>query len=398
MEHLISVIVPIYNTEKYLKKCIDSILNQSYKYIEVILIDDGSTDDSSAICDKYAVEDKRIVVVHKKNQGLVGARKTGISIARGDYVLFVDSDDWIDAGMIKALYDCAVKNEADVVVSAVTVVNNNVYTYKSNTIDPGIYYLDRLEQLKKRLFLMEDYFSFSILPYLWNKLWKKGLLQENVMRMDERITVGEDVAIGFPTIMQAQRIVITEKSFYYYRQNNLSMLNNRKNQKKEFENAKRLYDYMVKRFKQLGENDYERDLRHYYINQLMTRAYEMVNKIIDCKGCFPFVKELNRAVVIYGAGVFGASVYDYVRKHFTVKAWIDSNANQIKNDDYLITTLDDAYIDSEDLVFISIINDRVANEIHNNLLLRGIKDDNIKRFKITEQQENSLLEVGDTFV
>ena len=101
---IISIIVPVYNVEKYLDKCIDSIINQTYKNIEIILIDDGSTDQSSAICDKYSKLDKSIKVIHKKNGGISDARNEGTKITTGSYLMFIDSDDYIDSNMIEELY------------------------------------------------------------------------------------------------------------------------------------------------------------------------------------------------------------------------------------------------------------------------------------------------------
>ena len=101
---LVSIVVPIYNVEKYLKRCVNSLLNQTYKNIEIILVDDGSTDSSGAICDQYKPKDNRIVVVHKSNGGLSDARNTGIDMARGEYIAFVDSDDYIHEDYIYNMY------------------------------------------------------------------------------------------------------------------------------------------------------------------------------------------------------------------------------------------------------------------------------------------------------
>ena len=102
MENIVTVIVPVYNVENYLQQCIDSIIGQSYKYLEIILVDDGSTDGSGKICDEYANQDNRIKVIHKQNGGLVSARKAGLKEATGKYIAFVDSDDWIDTDMYES--------------------------------------------------------------------------------------------------------------------------------------------------------------------------------------------------------------------------------------------------------------------------------------------------------
>ena len=115
MKSLVSVIVPIYKVEKYLNKCVDSIINQSYKNLEIILVDDGSPDKCGEICDKYAEKDSRVKVIHKENGGLSDARNAGIDIAKGDYLLFVDSDDWITSNICEVLIKNANDNLSDII-------------------------------------------------------------------------------------------------------------------------------------------------------------------------------------------------------------------------------------------------------------------------------------------
>lgn len=111
----ISVIVPIYNVEKYIEKCINSIINQTYKDLEIILVDDGSTDSSGKICDEYAKKDKRIKVIHKKNGGVSSSRNIALTIANGDYITWIDSDDWIEKDTYSKLADIILKNKADII-------------------------------------------------------------------------------------------------------------------------------------------------------------------------------------------------------------------------------------------------------------------------------------------
>ena len=118
MKDLISIIVPVYNIEQYIEQCVLSIRNQTYKNIEIILIDDGSTDGSGNICDKLAEGDQRIKVIHKKNGGLATARKDGVNSAKGKYIGFVDGDDWIEPNMYESLYNFAIENDAQMVTSA----------------------------------------------------------------------------------------------------------------------------------------------------------------------------------------------------------------------------------------------------------------------------------------
>ena len=125
MKELISIIVPVYNVEQYLDDCLISIINQTYKNIEIILIDDGSTDKSGKICDEYAKKDSRIIVIHKENGGVSSARNAGLRIAKGAYIGFVDPDDWIAEDMYEVLYSNAKKYDADVSVCKYKIVKNN---------------------------------------------------------------------------------------------------------------------------------------------------------------------------------------------------------------------------------------------------------------------------------
>ena len=115
MDEKVSIIVPVYNVEKYLDKCIESIVNQTYRNIEIILVDDGSPDKCPEICNEWAKKDDRIKVIHKENGGLSSARNAALEIAQGDYITFVDSDDWIENDMIQSMLTCAAKNDADIV-------------------------------------------------------------------------------------------------------------------------------------------------------------------------------------------------------------------------------------------------------------------------------------------
>ena len=132
MKDLISVIIPVYNVEKYLKKCLDSVINQTYKNLEIILVDDGSSDKSGLICDEYTKLDKRIKVVHKKNEGLSSARNTGLDIAKGKYISFIDSDDFVSIYMYEIMYKEIIKNNRDIVIARHIYFKNKEPIFKDN--------------------------------------------------------------------------------------------------------------------------------------------------------------------------------------------------------------------------------------------------------------------------
>lgn len=208
---LISIIVPVYNVQEYLKKCINSMLIQSYKNIEIILVDDGSTDESSSICDLYVKKDNRIKVIHKENGGLSDARNIGIKSARGKYITFVDSDDEIELNYISYLYELIKDNNMSICSYSI-ITNNKKINYGANHKDLVM----TKEECFKRL-LTEDGFTVSACA----KLYSKNLF-ENIEFPKKRIC--EDVGTIYKLIDMCKTISYGHESKYnYFRRNNSIM-------------------------------------------------------------------------------------------------------------------------------------------------------------------------------
>lgn len=204
---LISIIVPIYKVEIYMQRCIDSILNQTYQNLEVILVDDGSPDNCGDICDKYAIKDNRIKVIHKSNGGLSSARNAGIDIAKGDFFGFVDSDDWIEADMYESLYDALIRHNADISICGRYIVNSeNIIT---SSDDEKIQILNRYQGLSELVLNYED----GIKNYAWDKLYKRELFKS--IRYPEG-KFYEDIFTTYKLFSVANKIVHTKSPKYYY--------------------------------------------------------------------------------------------------------------------------------------------------------------------------------------
>ncbi|MDT2827539.1 glycosyltransferase [Enterococcus viikkiensis] len=208
----ISIIVPVYNAEKYLNKCVDSILNQTFKDFELILVDDGSHDNSGAICDEYVEKDLRVKVVHQKNGGVSRVRNKGIEIAKGKYIGFVDSDDFIAEDMYELLYNNLLKEKADLSICGIY----DVYKGKKLEKNSPNYLITNREEAVK---LILEAKIVSVHPV--NKLYKKRLF-EGVIYPDGSIT--EDAAVMFHLLENADVIVIdtTQKYYYYHRENSIT--------------------------------------------------------------------------------------------------------------------------------------------------------------------------------
>lgn len=214
----ISVIVPVYNVEDLLPRCIESIMAQTKENIEIILVDDGATDRSGAICDEYAKKDARIQVVHKQNGGLTSAWKAGVQVASGAYLGFVDSDDWIDADMYERLWESAMKYDSDIVVCGLVFDYEDPSIPKRNEIS-GFEkeYYDRrgLEELFPTLINDGRFFGRMLQPARVTKLYRKELVDKNRILCKEEVSVGEDMQLTLPALMDAKSISVV-KDFYPY--------------------------------------------------------------------------------------------------------------------------------------------------------------------------------------
>ena len=211
----ISIVVPIYNTSPYLAKCLDSILEQTLSDMEIILVDDGSTDDSGSICDQYAKKDSRVRVVHKSNGGLVSSRKTGIQIATGQYIGFVDSDDWIEAEMYETLYSLAQQYDADIVTSGY-IREGNYSSYDLDFVDEGVYRGEKRQWLVDHAIFDLRKEDLGIRGSLCTKIFRRSLIAEAERYIPDKMTMSEDKMAMLTAMLNAQTIYILHKAFYHY--------------------------------------------------------------------------------------------------------------------------------------------------------------------------------------
>lgn len=246
MESLISVIVPIYKVEKYLKKCIDSIINQTYKNLEIILVDDGSPDNCPKICDEYANQDSRVRVIHKENGGLSDARNAGMEAATGECILFVDSDDWIKPRMIEDMHCRMIEDNSDLVSSGVIWVDENGDEIRTVTVNENCIF--NSEQAMAAL--IND---GKLKQHVWNKLYKADLIKNIPF---DKGKYHEDVYWSYKAIGEAQRVSIEKNSYYYYVQRSESIMGEKYSAKRlDGLDAMRLRcEYMKEKFPKLYNN------------------------------------------------------------------------------------------------------------------------------------------------
>lgn len=220
----LSVIVPVYNTEAYLECCLDSILAQEFTDYELILVDDGSTDNSAAICDRYASSHTQIRCLHQQNGGHTCARQNGVRASRGSYVAFVDSDDWIAPKMYAHMCRAAKDSGADIVHCNMTAVMPHKEELRDVPFAPGCYDKTQLEQtVYPRMVYAGTFFKFGIAPGMVNKLFRRSLLEKYLFKIPHNIIVGEDGPVTYGCMLEASCVYFCAESYYFYRSNPASL-------------------------------------------------------------------------------------------------------------------------------------------------------------------------------
>ncbi len=241
MQKLVSVIVPMYNVEKYIKKCIDSICVQTYENLEILLIDDGSTDNTFKICKEEEKKDSRIRLITKQNAGQSSARNLGLDICKGDYIMFVDSDDWINKHMIEEMMKPINEDNVDMVCCGITIVDSNNFTYSYFEDKERRCILDNEKAMEK--FLKNDGTSSNVCA----RIYVKKLFSE--LRFAEG-KVFEDAAISYKFFMNSNKVAFIDKPYYYYYQRSNSTMR-RKDEKiriDEIDAAHNRYTDIVKKY------------------------------------------------------------------------------------------------------------------------------------------------------
>lgn len=398
----VSIIMPVYNGEKYIKECIVSLLRQTYPNIEIILVNDGSTDHSLEICDEYARRDKRIVVISQENRGVTVARRTGVSVATGEYIYFVDCDDWIDDTAVEMLMMEAVDLQADIVVSDhIREDGDGNYVKEGGVLEEGLYDMARRDELHQRMFYLGIEGGWGIWPTLWAKLFRKELIAESLNRVDTQIFYGEDTACVFFACLKAQKLLVSKHVGYHYRIYSTISMSVKKN-KNLFNNMLSLHEYLYEMFSEQKNSKQLLEQLRYYMVSLMDHAGKLLfdipyhlqqgewmkrdveiwrqkyldlmekNSFEEVRWIFPFYELKNaKKILLYGAGGVGKSYFSQIREcvDYEVVAWVDQHVDQEKN----IIGLKDITNYEFDCVVIAISDTRLIDGIIEDLVAIGVE-------------------------
>lgn len=275
---LVSIVVPVYNVQEYIDDCVRSIIKQTYQNIEVILVDDGSTDNCPEKCDTWTKKDQRIKVFHKRNGGLMSAWVCGLQESKGEYVGFVDSDDWIDDNMIEILVQHAIQNQSDMTLCHYTREFENGKSELENVlIEPGVYDLKKIEQYIFPILICSGTIpERGLSPNRVTKLFKRELLMKNITYYDFEVTIGEDLLATFANIISSNRISIIADFYpYHYRINSQSMTS--KYSQSKYDKIRQLHYNMVNIDDMVG---------NIFMDQIANDYIYLILQQIECEALF----------------------------------------------------------------------------------------------------------------
>lgn len=382
--YLISVIVPVYNVKAYLSECIESICMQTYGNLQIILVDDGSTDGSGEICDTYAGKDRRIQVLHGDNGGLVVARKRGLQHAKGEYIGFVDGDDYIDRNMYEEILKKAVETDADFVHTGFWTDSGGqceeIINFEEDLYE-GIE--DRYEFIRNNtetfMNRKERYISNSI----WSKLFKSSLIRKAYSRVPDTQQYGEDGIALCRCIFEASRIATYRKAFYHYivRKGSISHTN-------EYNNLLKyagLYQTYEDLFREYGYGEKASKDLEYFLGKLGLMYVDRIgdgNLYVERYKLAAVRSYSGKKIVLYGAGRVGKNYYTQLARYreCQIVAWIDERYEKRQAEiDYFTLLSPEKVAQYEfDYVLIAVFNRHISEQIKEKLMTMGIEEKKIK--------------------
>lgn len=367
----VSIIVPVYNTEKYLEECLSSLLAQTLIDIEIICVNDGSTDRSGQILDEYATKDNRITVIHKTNGGVVSARNVGFDIATGKYIGFVDSDDWVESEMYEKLYEIAERESVDLVTSGY-FMEGNYTTLHLDTIEEGVYKGNDYEKILKQLIYKLDKKETGIRGSLCCKLFVKDIYMQTREKVSERLSFGEDKMCLLEYMLDGSSVYVVGNAYYHYRINNTSKVHT--SDTRYLLAVNEVYQFFQTLYSHPRFTEEMRKQAELYITELLimginTRLGFHNKNLLWIDPYWLDRLPCNSRIVLYGAGELGKKYKRHLsgRKNLVYVACVDPNFEKCSEEDFPVLSVDSLHNLDYDYIVITIKNPKKAEEIKSQL-------------------------------
>lgn len=375
---MISIIVPVYNAELYLEKCIESIRCQSYKQLQIILVDDGSSDLSGKMCDEFAKKDERIVVIHQNNRGPVLARTTGIRYATGNYIGFVDADDYCEEKEYEEMLKDIEKYDADFVhYGYIKETGDSSMMISPTDQEECVTIDDPIDFISQRV--LQSNHRASISPSMWSKLFKSELIKSTIEQIPSECRYGEDLINLILCSLKANKVVISSKAYYHYIWREGSLMNQTGN---ELDREARLYVWMRDTLSANGVlSGLQPTLSIYFERQLLS-VFSKRKEDAYCIRRYgvkdPILYD-NKKIVIYGAGNVGRDIFRQLsfRGKSNIVGVVDANADHIDVAWTNVSSVDFLKMNVYDYVIVAVFYESAFESIKLELVEQGVDEHKI---------------------
>lgn len=396
---LLSVIIPFYNAEERIERCLRSIMAQTYGNLEIICMNDGSTDHGVDIIKELSDTDKRIHLYEQEHKGVLKTRKNALKYAKGDYVAWVDSDDWIESNMYEQLMKGMIENRLELITSGLYFdTDTGDKRIKTDYYEAGLYDKQRIQQVIYPTMLYDPRNRCEgLIPSLCNKIFLTKILNQIYSLVDENISYGDDNAVIYPYVLLCNKIFILDKVFYHYdRTVDVSICKT-----KEYRNPGDIFlqHSVLKRFfiDDINSEVLMRQLNQYVLMILLgeLQLYCGMNlSVFDQWEIDGYDKIGNGKVVIYGAGALGQALYNKIYQDFgedKITALVDREPEVTYNQKcFPVTNFESIFDKDFDFIIIAINNKAISDDVRGLLLQRGIEEDKI--ICISGKRKNRLFD------
>lgn len=384
----VSIVIPVYNTAEYLPECIDSIRRQTLKEIEIICVDDGSTDGSADILDEYALRDDRILVIHKDNGGPASARKTGLRAASGQYIGFADSDDWIEEDMYELLYQKAENQRVDIVTCGF-FLEGNYTTMHMDTVPQGLYAGEDMRELREKAIYNLEEKSSGLKASLCYKLFKKDLICEAQYKIPDEITMADDKMCLLTALLECNSVYVCHKALYHYRIRENSIVHS--GSAEYLLKVYAVYKYLGELFEHSCFTKNMRWQAELYITELL---YKGINLLLGFENknllwVDPYWMDkipVGSRIILYGAGDLGRKYRRQLQSRSDLEyiTCIDFSYENLNTEEFTVESPDVVNNYVYDYIIITIKNLKKAQEIKKDLERSGVVEDKILWFSQTD--------------
>lgn len=379
---LISVIIPAYNSDRYLGRCLESIIDQTYKNLEIIVVNDGSTDETRRIAEEYARRDSRIRVIHQTNKGLVAARKAGLEIASGEYISAVDSDDWISINRYEDVYEKGIKSGADVISTDVCNVygTNDAVPVEISLRKKTYSKKEILEDVLMKMIDKDHFYSATMNFNNWNLVVKSEIALKRQRSVDDRISAREGIIYVIGCLIDAEKLAVINGGNYFYvkRSDSLDHKYDPANREK-LQIAHAVLRNYAEELPAVCKERYFREIDLFEYYSCLISDYEHLCRETD-EMIFPFHVKKEKNIVVYGAGTLGSNVVRNMKKEGREPIlWCDKSYEKYAQENKGICSPEEILKiqDVVDAVLICILNYQVAEKAKGALTDLGVEGDKI---------------------